>query len=180
MDIVVEQRKFTLRSEFDISTPLGNFRAEKQLLSLGDKIQLLAGNAVIARIKSRFFVFRPKYDFELSDGTVYRFRCTKAWKRVFACEGNGKCYWLYEHKGVRYSIFDGDRQIAAFTKNRIKIGKGDRYELRANSDANITVIICLVLTVDVTENEGDQESVTVDLGRIGPEERKFDESWEPD
>jgi hypothetical protein len=37
-----------------------------------------------------------------------------------------------------------------------------------------------VLTVDVTENEGDQESVTVDLGRIGPEERKCDESWAPD
>jgi hypothetical protein len=49
-----------------------------------------------------------------------------------------------------------------------------------NDDANLIIIVCLALTVDVSEYEGDTASVTFDVGNIGPEERAFDESWEPD
>ena len=89
------------------------------------------------------------------------------------------CYWLYEHKGLKYSIFMEDRQVAAFTKNRVKIGKGDRYDIRANHDANIIVIICLALTMDASEYEDDEESLTIDIGNVGPQEKAFDKSWVP-
>jgi hypothetical protein len=48
-----------------------------------------------------------------------------------------------------------------------------------NDDANLLVVICLALTVDASENEGDTASVTYDFGNIGPEDRSFDKSWEP-
>lgn len=134
---------------------------------------------VMARIKGRFSFFRSKHDFELSDGKVYRFECEKLWKRVFVCARDNERYYLYEHKGLNYSIFQGDSQIAAFTKNRFKIGKGDRYEIRMNDDANLVIVVCLALTLDASENEDDAATVTIDFGNIGPEEKPFDESWEP-
>ena len=180
MNFTIEQRRFTLRSEYDISGPGCNYYAQKKFFSFLDKLKLLAGNRdIVARVKSRFYLFRPKYVFELSDGTLYRFECVKLWKGVSKCEGNGERYWLYEHEGLRCSIFQDNRQIAAFTKNRVKIGKGDQYHIRMNADANIVIVICLALTVDLTENERDEASVTFDFGNIGPEEKPFDESWEP-
>jgi hypothetical protein len=36
---------------------------------------------------------------------------------------------LYAHKGLNYSAFQNDVQIAAFTKNRIVVGKGNQYDV---------------------------------------------------
>ena len=180
MNISIEQRRFTFRSEYDISAPRFNYYAQKKYFSFRDRIQLLAEDRrVLARIRSRFSLFRMKYDFELSDGKVYRFWCEKLWKCVFVCENNEERFRLYEHRGLNYSIFQNDFQIAAFTKNRVKIGQGDRYDIRMNEDGNVIIVICLALTVDAAENENDRATVTFDFGNIGPEDRPFDESWEP-
>jgi len=101
------------------------------------------------------------------------------WKGVFPCECRDESFTLYEHKGLNYSIFQNNSQIAAFTKNRVKIGNGDRYEIRLNADADLVVVICLALIVDASENQDDTASVTFDFGNIGPEDRPFDRSWEP-
>jgi hypothetical protein len=37
----------------------------------------------------------------------------------------------------------------------------------------------MVLTMNMLEKGDDTASVTIDFGNIGPEERPFDESWEP-
>ncbi len=120
-----------------------------------------------------------KHDFELSDGRTYRFHCEKFWKGVFVCRRNEECFRLYQHKGLRYSIFrDGD-QIAAFTKNRLVIGKGNQYDIQMNADADLVLVLCLVLTVNTAENDDNDATFTIDFGNIGPEDRPFDESWEP-
>ncbi|HYA95590.1 MAG TPA: hypothetical protein VEC95_04890 [Terriglobales bacterium] len=120
-----------------------------------------------------------KHDFELSDGRVYRFRCEKFWRGVFLCEGHQERFRLYQHKGLRYSIFQDERQIAAFIKNRVKIGKGNRYDIEVDTDADLVVVLCLVLTVNTAENDDNRATITVDFGNIGPEDRPFDESWQP-
>jgi len=182
MNVTIEQRKFTLRSEYDITTPDSKFHAEKKLFSLTDRLRLQTEDGrVVARIKGYFSLFRPKYDFDFLDGNLYRFRCESLWKGVFSCENGRDRFRLYQHKGRNFSVFQNEIQIAAFTKNRVTIGKGDRYGIRMNDDANILVIICLALTVDVSENDGDNSgsTVSIDLGNIGPEARPFDASWEP-
>jgi len=50
------------------------------------------------------------------------------------------------------SIFQNNSQIAAFTKNRVRIGNGASYEIRLNDDADLVVLICLALSVDASEN----------------------------
>jgi hypothetical protein len=49
-----------------------------------------------------------------------------------------------------------------------------------NNDANLFIVICMVLTIDASKNEGDRANFTYDFGRVGSEERPFDKSWEPD
>ena len=68
---------------------------------------------------------------------------------------------------------------AAFTKNKIAIGKGNHYDIQMDDDANLVIVLCLVLTIDCSENSDNSPGVNVDLGNIGPEEKPFDRSWEP-
>jgi hypothetical protein len=180
VDVEIRERKFTLRSEYEISTTATEWFARKSFFSFNDKIQLQTkdGN-VLARIRGYFSPFRNKHDFELSDGRLYRFWCRKLWKGVFICEGNNEQFTLYRHKGLKWSIFLGEQQIAAVTKNRVVIGKGNEYKITMNRDADPTVMVCLVLTVNSEEDDDDDSTVTYDFGNIGPEDRRFDASWEP-
>jgi hypothetical protein len=77
------------------------------------------------------------------------------------------------------SIFRGDRQIAAYSKNRISFGKGNEYAIRMDSDADLTLILRMVLGLSMSEDNDDQQTVNIDFGNLGPEGRPFDESWEP-
>jgi hypothetical protein len=68
--------------------------------------------------------------------------------------------------------------VAAFVKNRIVIGKGDRYEIRVNRDEDALLVICIAIIIDALEG-AHSETVTIDLGNVGPEAKAFDEAWEP-
>ena len=95
----------------------------------------------------------------------------KIWKGVYLCECRDESFTLYEHKGLNYSIFQNNSQIAAFTKNRVRIRNGDSYEIRPNDDADLVVVICLALSVDASENQEDTASVTFILATLA---RKID------
>jgi uncharacterized protein YxjI len=179
MNVTVQQAPSSLPSKYEIETPGAIYSAEKTLISLHNKIELFAPHGRSLATLRGHFSFRSKYDFELSDGKVYHFCCEKLWKRVFTCESAGESFRLYQHKGLNFSIFQNDSQIAAFTKNKVKIGAGDCYEIRMNDDANLIVIICITLAIDCSLFSDDSATVTYDFGNIGPEERTFDDSREP-
>jgi uncharacterized protein YxjI len=180
MNITVQQRVFVFSSEYEIGTPACIYSAEKRSFFRRDKIRVFAPRSrLLATIRGHFF-FRPKYDIRLADGKMYHFWCAKLWKGVFVCENSEESFRLYQHKRLNYSIFQNDSQIAAFSRNRVKIGGTDRYEIRMNDDANLVVIICMALVMDCGELEDETAGmVTVDLGSLGPEERPFDPSWAP-
>jgi hypothetical protein len=103
----------------------------------------------------------------------------KIWKGVLVCEGCKERIRLYQHQGLNYSRLQNKTQVAAFSKNAVTIGSGDQYEIRVNDDANLMVVICIVLAIDLSENEGNNTSITYHFGNIGPEDRLFDKTWEP-
>ena len=180
MDVFVKELNFTFASEYEISTPILSYSARKAIFSFNDKIQLISQNGKVeARIRGHFSPLRQRHDFILSDGRIFAYRCEKLWKGVFSCTGQGMTFRLLQHRGLKFSIFQNDSQIAAFTKNRIVFGKGNEYSIRMNSDADLIVVLCLVLTINSTEDDDNDATVTIDFGNIGPEERKFDEDWEP-
>jgi uncharacterized protein YxjI len=180
MNIAVKQRVFIFGSEYDIAAPGCIYSAKKKSFFRRDKIRLFAPRSrLLATIGGHFF-FRPKYDINLADGNVYHLWCEKFWKGVFVCENSVESFRLYQHKRLNYSIFQNDSQIAAFKKNRVKIGGTDHYEIRMNDGANLVIIICMALVMDCGEIEDESAgTVTIDLGSLGPEERPFDASWEP-
>jgi uncharacterized protein YxjI len=180
VDISIQQRSGAFRTEFDIRAPGFVYWAQGSVFSLLDHFRVLTGNdRLLAKIDARWSFIHSNYDFELADGRHYQFRCEKLLKCVYACEGTEEKYHLYQHKGLNSSIFQDDRQIAAFTKNRVTFGKGNQYDVRVNSDANLLVVICMVLVMN-TSSENETSSVTFDFGNVGPEERPFDQAWAPD
>ena len=72
MDGTVQERKFGLRSEYDISAPGKTYFAQKAFFSFRANVSLMSEeDHLLARIKGRFSLLRAKYDFEFSDGRVY-------------------------------------------------------------------------------------------------------------
>jgi len=62
----------------------------------------------------------------------------------------------------------------------VTFGKGHRYDIRMDNDADMTVVVCMVLALSVAEDSTDeQNTVNIDFGNIGFQGREMDESWEP-
>jgi hypothetical protein len=148
---------------------------QKEILLSARQNQALRASFPSPRNIRGHFSFRPKYDINLADGKVYHFWCEKFWKGVFVYENSEESFRLYQHKRLNYSIFQNDSQTAALSKNRVKIGRIDPYEIRMNDDANPAVIVCMALVMDCGELEDDSGGIVT----LGPEERPFDPSWEP-
>lgn len=180
MDITIDERKFSLRNEYDIHASADDYFAQKKFFSFTNQIEVRTiGGEVLANLESHWSLFRLNYDFIFTAGQSYSFRCVKVWKGVYSCDGSGQSLTVYQHKGLKWSVFNGVTQIAAFTKNRVVVGKGNHYEVRINHDANHLLVICMVLALSTSDDQ-DNSTITYDAGNIGPEDRPFDESWEPD
>jgi uncharacterized protein YxjI len=178
MNVTIQERKCSFQSEFDISAPTNGFYAKK--VFFGNSISLQTrSHQDVARLRSRLSFLRNKYDFEFGAGVVYHFQCVKRFKGVYLCERDEDRFYLYRHKGFRYSVFQGDHQIAAISRNRVIIGKGNRYDIVTNTNANLIIIVCMMLAINTSDNDDRKEGVTYDFGSIGPEEKPFDESWKP-
>lgn len=179
MDVTIKERSISLISEYDIITPAGEYYARKEFFSFTDNLELTtASGNLVAKIEGEISPLRHKHDFHLTDGREYKFGCEKLWTRVYSCTGNGETYKLYEHRSRNYSIFKDDRQIAAFSKNLVVFGKGNQYDVRLDHDADLILIFCMVLTINSSENDDEDSTVTVDLGNL-TQDHPFDESWEP-
>lgn len=181
MEITIRERKFSLRSEYEIETPAGTYQAKKQFFTLLAHLELrTADDVLVAKLDGEWSLLRSKFDFEFADGKTYRFWCEKLWKGVYDCESTEEKFILYTHKGLKFSVFQNNVQIAAIRKNRIVIGSGNQYDISISAGVNFLVVICMVLALNTDDSDSDQNTVTIDMGNLGPEERPFDESWQPD
>lgn len=161
---------------YEISAPSRNYYARKKMFFGSGKLNLMTGeDRIVAKLRSRFSPFRGRFNFDLPDGRIYDFRCVKAWKGVWACEGADERYQLYQHKGRRYSIFQDERQIAAYATEPILMRSREAFDILLNDDANAVVIICMVLAMDGLGANDRFRGAT----NIGPEDREFDERWGP-
>lgn len=181
MEFTIVENKFSFTAEYGFVAGGSAYTARKAFFSFNDHLEIADNTGhVVATVQGSFSPLRSKHDFTLADGRTYHFECAQIWKRVFICAGAGESYTIYEHKGLRCSIFRDERQVAAFSKNRFVLGKGNEYEIRMDADADALLIACMVLSISLAEDNGDDRSTaTIDLGNLGPEARPFDESWEP-
>jgi uncharacterized protein YxjI len=180
MDVTIKEHSVSFASEYDVSTPNGNYYARKKVFALTGHIEVHSeGGALVAQIEGEFSPLRGRHEFIFHDGRRYQFSCEKLWTQAYKCEGSGEAYWLYQHKGLKFSLFKDDRQIAAIEKNRVVFGSGNQYQIQVDADADILVVVCMVITINTLEYDDDQDTVTIDFGSIGPEERPYDPAWQP-
>lgn len=117
MDVSIQEKSFSFGVQYTIETPEKTLHANKKILSLLTHIDLFSASDSLLATISGESLLRSIYSIQLTDGTSYVFRREKLWKGVFACEGEGETYHLYTHKGLRYSIFKNDAQIASLRRS---------------------------------------------------------------
>ena len=181
MDLSIKERIISLRSTYDVVAPDGAaYTAEKKIFSLFPNLKVVDGSGqIVVNLKGGFALFSQKYDFVFSDGRTYHYKTEHRIKPVYLAEGNGEAYRLYRHRGVKFSVFKGDTQIAAITKNRIAIGSGNEYQVRINSDADPLIVTAMVLAFNSSKEDDKKGALTVDVGYMGLEAKPFDSSWQP-
>src|SRR5258708_39600556 len=112
MNVAVQEHAFSMRCEYEISTPGCIYSAQKKFFSFRDKITLRGPRGQeLARINSRFSFFRCRYDFELSEGKIYLFWRGKVLERGVVSGSAGETVRIHEHKGLHVSVVYNNPQI---------------------------------------------------------------------
>jgi hypothetical protein len=162
--------------QYEIETPACIYSARTRGV-LFDHIQVL-GPRQNSLVWIKPHMLRLRYDFKFADGRIYRYRKKNIWKGVSTCVGESESYSVYAHKGFDYSVFQNDSQIAAFTAIRGPSYRFSEYEMRMNDDANLLVMVSVVLTMDAG-NYDTPRPLDVTFGRVEPQARAFDKKWLP-
>ncbi len=181
MDVTIQERSMSFVFKYDIDTPRGRWYARQEFLELFNVIDLSESEdgPAIAKLKSQFSPLHHRWEFDLADGRTVQFECVDLLRQVYECRYGSDVLTLYRHHGLNHSIFSGERQIAAYSKNRVSFGDGNEYQIRMDSDADMTLIVCMVLALSVTKDNDEKKAVNIDIGSLGPQGRAFDEAWEP-
>lgn len=183
MEININQKKISVGDKYKIfigdqqaysaSTKLFRWLAE---INLFDSI---GGNAKMT-MKKKWAWLRTSYDITRWDGYLFEFRTMSVWKRHYQCQAGSDLYDIYGHRGRKYSIYKNDRQIAWWDKNRVTWFEGDNYKIIADNNCDQELLISFCLVIDnAFSNDKNRGAVTINIGNIGPQARKFDPSWQP-
>ena len=85
---------------------------------------------------------------------------------------------LKQHKRNDRSLFRNNIQVASFTKERVSFFERDVYQIYANSDENIILLICLAIFDDIGRY-GDNETATSNYGSIHGSKVPMAGKWRP-
>jgi uncharacterized protein YxjI len=180
MNLSIKERKLSLRSTYDIVTDSAAYTAVRKLLAIFPSIQVVdSGNQPALTLKGGFALFSQKYTMVFPDGRTFNYKTEKRIKAVYLAEGGGEQYRLYRHRGVTFSVFKGDTQIAAVSKNRMVIGAGNEYAVQMNSDADPLIIAGMILAFNTSVEDEKKGIAKIDIGYMGLEDRARDVNWQP-
>jgi hypothetical protein len=77
-------------------------------------------------------------------------------------------------------LYKNDRQVAWWDKKAVSWFNGDNYTITADKDCDRNLVICFCLAMDnYASNDNEKKAVNFDIGKIGPQARKFDAAWTP-
>jgi uncharacterized protein YxjI len=182
MEIVITQKKISIGDKYNIFTNgQPTHKVSKQPLQLLAKIRLFESNGITPDviINRRFTWLKPAYDITIKNLQVLAFRTRSFWKRHYRCQSNSDIYDIYRHRGLKYSIFKNNQQIAWWEKSTITWFEGDNYRIIANNDCDTDLIISFCLIIDNISGHHDTQIMTINIGNIGFQAKTFDSLWQP-
>ena len=183
MEIDVNQLKISIGDKYKIFIDRQQTHvASRKLISLLPVVYLYELNDARPRmtINKLLSFFKATYDITRWDNNVLEFRTKSFWKSQYECQVGDDSYSIYGHTGRKFSIFKNDTQVAWWGKNGVTWFEGDNYKIIADKNADIDLLIsfCLIADNFSSESHGGN-TLTIDLGNIGPQARKFDLEWQP-
>lgn len=183
MEIDINQQKISIGDKYKIFIDgQEQYKAVRKLFRLLAVVDLYRddNDTPLMTIRKRWSWFRAKYDIVRSDNTVLPFRTKSFWKDYYQCEMGSNKYELYGHRGRKFSIFKNGRQIAWWEQRAVSWFAGDNYKITADLNVDKELLICFCLIIDnYSSDEHDGNLLTYHIGKIGPQEKNFDEGWLP-
>jgi uncharacterized protein YxjI len=183
MEININQKKISIGDKYKIFIEDQEvYAASTKLFKLLSEINLFetgGGNPKMTMNK-KWSWLKPGYDLTRWDGSLLEFRTVSFWKHHYQCQSGNDYYDVYGHKGRKYSVYKNDTQIAWWEKKRVTWFAGDNYKIIANSTCDRELLISFCLVIDnYFSDDHDGNTVTINIGSIGPQAKKFDPNWEP-
>lgn len=182
MEIVINQKKIAIGDKYRVfvnQQPL--LMASRRIFQLLAELRLFYNkeNNPIITINKRLSWFKPKYDITRREGTKLAFRTESYWKLHYQCQCGIDCYDIYGHRGRKHSIYKNGVQVAWLTKAVITWFEGDNYRLTADDDCDSNLLIAFCLIIDNMEGHHGENILTINIGHIGLQAKKFNPQWLP-
>jgi len=184
MEIQVKRKSTSAVDKYDILVNENiTMYAVKKVMKLLSSIELFSlSSKSILNIDQVPAILKSKYRISYNENSKdYFFKSLSIWKQHWGCSKDENSFDIYGHKGLKYSVFQDDKQVAAFERQSIVSFKEDICNIEIDHDADLNLIIAFSLIIsDLDKNDGnDANNVNVNLGNIGPEAREFDATWRP-
>jgi len=180
MDIEVKEKKISIGDQFDILIDgQQTYAAVSQLFRLLAVVDLFKVDDTRPRltVNKLWYWWEPKYDISTYDNNVLQFRTISVWKNHYQCQRGPDLFDIYGHTGRKFSVYKNDEQIAWWDKNAVAIFNGNTYSITADRDCDQELIIAFCLIIHDCSHDDDNAAVSIDLGNVGPEDKKFDAAW---
>jgi len=183
MEIDINQQKISIGDKYKVFIDgQETHRASRQLFSLMPVVHLYELNNERPRmtINKLLSLFKAKYNITRWDNNVVEFRTISFWKSQYECQVGQDTYMIYGHRGRKYSIYKNNKQVAWWDKKAVSWFAGDNYKIITDRDSDVDLLISLCLIIDnFSSDSHDGNTITIDLGNIGFQARKFDPTWQP-
>ena len=183
MEIGINQKKISICAKYKIfidgqQTYIASTKPFR-LLSEINLFELACGSPKYT-IKKKLTFFKIAFDLTKWDNNVFEFRTKKIWKKSYYCQVGQDFYEIFGHKGRKYSVYKNNAQIAYWDKVAVSWFNGDNYKIITDKDSDYELIISFCLIIDnYFSKNNNGNTVTIDFGNIGPQDKKFNPVWKP-
>ena len=183
MEIDINQKKISIGAKYQIFIDgQKTYRASAKLFRLLSEINLFELDCGRPKyiIKKKLTFFKVAFDLTTWNNNVFEFRTKKIWKKSYYCQGGRDFYEIFGHRGRKFSVYKNNTQNAYWDKEAVAWFNGDNYKIIADNDSDYELIILFCLIIDnFFSKNNNGNTVTIDFGNIGPQDRKFDPTWQP-
>lgn len=183
MQIDIEQKAISFGDKYTILLDGKEaYYARGAVFTILAKISLSAekqGTPLLV-INKKFAPFMAEYTITMADGSILNFTTLSVWGYHYQCVMGNDTYDIYGNRGLKYSIYKNNVQVAYFVAASAVLFFGDSYTLYADDDCNQELLIAFCLIIDnYAYNDNGKYTITINLGKIGIGMKKFDSEWRP-
>ncbi len=184
MQIDIIKKNISIGDKYSVLVNgIQSYFASKALFQLLAEISLTKekGGEAILVINRKFTPFKATYTIQLGESEILDFKTISYWRLAYQCVCGADTYDIYGNRGLKYSIYKNDVQVAYFTEASVTTFKGDSYTLYADDECNKELLIAFCLIVDnYANNDNSKSTININIGNIGIFGlKKFDKDWKP-